>query len=264
MSKFELQEKVAIVTGGAGGIGSSIALEYARAGAKVVICSRNRDNLEKVAGQVRAAGGECLAIPTDVTLPQEVERLVRQTVDRFGRLDILVSCAGDCSFSKPEEISPDAWNSSILLNLNATFYCCAAAGKVMKAQRGGKVINISSAVSLKGDPLLAPYVAAKAGVIGLTKSLALAWAPYNINVNCIAPGRVTLPGDVPEGVPHEKHKQQETGTTAASGKPPSPLELPGRPEDVASLALFLASSASDLITGETLVVRGAEWASVYI
>ncbi len=250
MSKFELQEKVAIVTGGAGGIGSSIALEYARAGAKVVICSRNRDNLEKVAGQVRAAGGECLAIPTDVTLPQEVERLVRQTVDRFGRLDILVSCAGGALHIKPpHELTLDEWNAGIALNLTGTFLCNIAAGKVMMAQKSGKIINISSTAGINLNPSMAHYAAAKAGVINLTKSLALAWAPYNINVNCIAPGFTETEAIRRMGVvPPEKGED---------GTPVPPLLRIPAPENVADLAVFLAAPASDHITGEVMVIRAA-------
>jgi len=267
MSRFELQDKVAIVTGGAGtahGIGRCIALEYAKAGANVVVAGRNRANLDKVTSEIRALGRESLAIATDVTVPEQVDNMVKQTVDRFGRVDILVNNAGGSSFNKPEDVSPAVWNEHIVLNLNATFYCCAAAAKIMIEQNSGKIINISSTASIKGEPMMAPYAAAKAGVISLTKSLALAWAQHNINVNCIAPGKVALPDRPLEGISEEEYVKQKEAETAADGTPVPSLQLPGKPEDIAHLALFLASAASDLITGEVMVIRGAEFASVYI
>jgi len=266
-SKFELQDKVAIVTGGSGtthGIGKCIALEYAKAGANVVVASRNQENLDKVANEIRALGRESLAIATDICIPEQVESMVKQTVDMFGRVDILVNNVGGSSFSKPEDVSPDVWNDHMVLNLNATFYCCAAAGKVMIKQKSGKIITISSTASIKGEPMMAPYAAAKAGVISLTKSLALAWAQHNINVNCIAPGKIALPDHPLEGIGQEEYQKQKEVKTTADGTPVLPLQLPGKPEDVAHLALFLASAASDLITGEVMVIRGAEFASVYI
>jgi len=266
-SKFELQGKIAIVTGGSGtshGIGRCIALEYAKAGANVVVASRNQENLDKVAAEIRALGRESLAIATDVCIPEQVDNMVKQTVDRFGRVDILVNNVGGSSFGKAEDVSPDVWNDHMVLNLNATFFCSVAAGKVMIEQKSGKIINISSTTSIKGEPMMAPYAAAKAGVISLTKSLALGWAQHNINVNCIAPGGVALPDHSLEGIPDEEYAKQKKAETTADGTPLLPLQLPGKPEDVAHLALFLASAASDLITGEVLVIRGAEFASVYI
>ena len=265
MSKYDLQGKVAIVTGGAGtahGTGRCIALEYARAGANVVIADRSSEKLDEVASEIKALGREALIVVTDITVPEQVDNMIKQTVDKFGRIDILVNNVGGGAFNKPENVSPAEWVDHITLNLNATFFCCAAAGRVMIEQKGGKIINISSTTSIKGDPTLAPYASAKAGVNTLTKSLGLAWAEHNINVNCIAPGKVELPDHPLEGIAEEEYKKQKEAETNADGTPALPLMLPAKPEDIAHLALFLGSAASDLITGEIMVIRGAEWASV--
>ena len=250
MSIFELQGKVAIVTGGAGGIGSSIAMEYAKAGANVVVASRNREKLDKVAAEIKALGRESLAIATDVTVPEQVDNMVEQTVDRFGRVDIMVSCAGGAlHMKKPEDLTPDEWNAGIALNLTGTFLCDIAAGKVMIEQKSGKIINISSTAGINLNPTMAHYAAAKAGVISLTKSLAMVWAQHNINVNCIAPGFTATEAIRRMGVvPPEK---KEDGTPV-----PQLLRIPD-PENVADLAIFLASAASDHITGELMVIRAA-------
>ncbi|HEY90718.1 MAG TPA: glucose 1-dehydrogenase [Dehalococcoidia bacterium] len=250
MSVFELQDKIAIVTGGAGGIGSSIAMEYARAGANVVVASRNQEKLDKVAAEIRALGRESLAIATDVSVPEQVDNLVKQTVDRFGRLDIMVSCAGGAlHIKKPEELTPDEWNAGIALNLTGTFLCDIAAGKVMMEQKSGKIINISSTAGINLNPSMIHYAAAKAGVISLTKSLALVWAQHNINVNCVAPGFTATEGIRRMGmVPPDKKKD---------GTPIPPLLRIPEPENIADLAVFLASAASDHITGELFVIRAA-------
>jgi len=224
-------------------------LEYAKAGANVVVASRNQENLDKVAAEIKALGRESLAVATDICVSEQVDNMVKQTVDRFGRVDILVNNAGGAlSIKKAVELSPDDWNSIIALNLTGTFYCSVAAAKVMIKQKNGKIINISSRAGIKGSPSMAPYAAAKAGVINLTKSLATEWAQHDINVNCIAPGLIATEGIRRMGIiPSDKNDD---------GMPVPPLLLPGSPEDVAYLAVFLASAASDHISGETMVFRG--------
>ena len=250
MSIFELQDKIAIVTGGAGGIGSSIAMEYARAGSNVVVASRNQEKLDKVAAEIKALGRESLAIATDVTVPEQVDNMVKQTVDKFGRVDIMVSCAGSgLHMKKPEELTPDQWNAGIALNLTGPFFCNIAAGKIMMEQKSGKIVNISSTAGVNLNPSMAHYAAAKAGLINLTKTLALSWAQHNINVNCIAPGFTATEGIRRMGiVPPDK---KEDGTPV-----PQLLRIP-EPENIADLAVFLASAASDHITGELFVIRAA-------
>ena len=249
MSGLELRDKIAIVTGGAGGIGTCIALEYAKAGANVVVASRNQKNLDKVTAEIKALGRESLAVATDVCIPEQVNNMVKQTVDRFGRIDILVNNAGGAlSIKKVEELSFDEWNATIALNLTGTFLCSIAAGKVMIKQKGGKIINISSVAGVKGSPSMAHYGAAKAGVINLTVCLASEWAQHNINVNCIAPGLTATEGIRRWGVlPSNKN---EDGTLVPR------LLFPHDPQNVADLAVFLASSASDHISGELMVIRG--------
>jgi NAD(P)-dependent dehydrogenase (short-subunit alcohol dehydrogenase family) len=245
MSQFELANKVAIVTGGGTGIGRAIALNFAQAGANVVVASRKLENLQQVADEIKALGKESLAIATDIRIPEHVDNMVKQTVDKFGRIDILVNNAGAGFVCPVEEMSPKGWEVIININLNGTFLCSAAAGKVMLQQKKGKIINIASTSGLNGSPRLAPYGAAKAGVINFTKTLAREWAQHNINVNAIAPGPIET-----EGVRTQKILTDET-----SEKTP-PLERPVSPEDVAYAAIFLASEASNHITGETIPVRG--------
>lgn len=248
MSKFELQEKIAIVTGGAGGIGTCIAMEYARAGANVVVASRNQENLDKVAADIKALGRESLAIATDITVPEQVDNMVKQTVDKFGRLDIIVNNAGGGSSMKKAEDTPyDEWVRLVDFNLTGTFVCCMAAGKQMIDQQGGKIINISSIAGTKGNPGMLHYSAAKAGVISLSTNLSFMWAQHNICVNTIVPGLIATPV-------LRKYKVIPPDTDK-EGNPVPRLDLPPEPEEVADLARFLASEAADSITGEQIPIR---------
>jgi 3-oxoacyl-[acyl-carrier protein] reductase len=241
-----MQDKVAIITGGAGGIGSRIAREFARCGAHVVIASRTRERIEQVAEEVRGLGREALAITTDVTDPAQVARMVDQTVERFGSIDIMVNNAGGAMFIKaPEELLPEEWNAAIALNLTSVFLCSAAAGKVMMKQSGGRIINISSVAGIRYSPQFVHYGAAKAAVINLTKSLAVSWARHSINVNCIAPGLTATEG-VADWLPPRHRKD---------GTPVPALEYPPDPQHVAELAAFLASPASAHISGELFPIR---------
>lgn len=263
MSKFELTGKVAIVTGGGGtahGTGRSIALSVADAGAKVAVAGRHREALDGVVAEIRERGGEAAAIPADVTDPAQVESMVAATLDAFGGVDILVNNAGGITFGKPEKITPDAWAASIALNLNSTFFCCTAAARQMIDRQGGKIVNIASSSGIKGEENAPHYAAAKAAVINLTRSLAISWAIHNINVNCVAPGSVEVPGRPVPGMPEDEYLKRRRLQSAEGAKP---LQLPGKPKDIANAVIYFASAGSDLMTGETLVVRGSEWASAY-
>ncbi len=245
---FGLQDKVAIVTGGAGGIGTRIAREYAKAGAHVVVASRKQENLDKIAEEIRGLGRKALAIATDVCIPEQVDNLVAKTVEELGRLDIMVNNAGGALHIKPpEELTPEEWRAGIALNLDSVFVCSAAAARVMIRQQSGNIINISSVAGIKQVPNFVHYGAAKAGVINLTKSLAASWAKHNINVNCIAPGLTATEG-VADWLPTTKKKD---------GTPVPPLEFPADPEHVAHLAVFLASEAAERITGEVIPIRAS-------
>jgi len=248
MSKFELRGKTAIITGGAGGIGTCIANEYARAGANVVVASRNRENLDKVAADIKFLGAESLAITVDITDPDQVDSMVKETVDTFGGLDVIVNNAGGgASMKKAEDTPYDEWVQLIDFNLTGTFVCCMAAGKQMIAQNSGKIINISSTAGTKGNPGMLHYSAAKAGVISLSNNLSFMWAEHNINVNTILPGLIATPMMRKYGV--------IPGDTDEEGNRVPRLDLPPEPEEVADLALFLASEASDSITGEAIPIR---------
>ena len=250
MVQFELSNKVAIVTGARGGIGKVIALEFAKAGADVAVCDRIVDDgrLESVAEEIKSLGRHSLAVATDVRIPEEVDNLVKQTVDRFGRIDILVNNAGGSFVCLVEEMTPNGWDTIININLKGTFLCSQAAGKVMIQQKKGKIINIASADGINGSPRMAHYGAAKAGIINFTKSLAVEWAQYNINVNSIAPGPIETEAADTLGRLTPEERQEQTKAI--------PLKRRGRPQDVAYAALFLASEASSYITGETIVVQG--------
>ena len=248
MSQFDLTDKIAIVTGGGTGIGRGIALAFARAGANVVIASRNRENLEKVAAEIRELGRESLVVPTDVCIKEQVENMVEQTMEKFGRIDILVTNSGigdTLRVSTMEELSPEAWRATIDVNLTGAFICSTAVGRVMIKQQRGKIINMASVVGIYANPILSDYSASKAAVINMTRSLALGWAQHNINVNGIAPGAIYTER-------HHKNKK----TVNDDGTPIPRLQLPGNTQDVANLAVFLASEASDYISGETIGIMG--------
>ncbi len=248
MSQFDLTNKVAIITGGGTGIGRGIALEFAKAGTDVVVGSRKQANLDSVAEEIKALGRQSLAIATDVRIPEQVDNLVKQTVDRFGRIDILVNNAGASFMCPVEQMTPNGWDTIININLKGTFLCCRAAGKVMIQQKNGNIINIASVAGVDGSPRMAHYGAAKAGIINFTKSLAVEWAQHNINVNCIAPGLIETEG--------AKTQMELSPEVLAERMKAVPLERMGRTEDIAYTAIFLASEASRFLTGETIIVRG--------
>ena len=246
-SPFDLKDKVAIVTGGGTGIGRSIAIEFARVGADVVVASRKLENLEKVVAEIRGLGRQAMAIATDVRKPEDVDNMVQKTMEQFGRIDILVNNAG-ASFRCPlEDMSPGGWDAVVGIDLKGVFLCSRAAGKVMIQQKKGKIINISSIAGVYGSPMMVHYGAAKAGVINLTISLASEWAKHNILVNCIAPGPVITEG------------YQGVRTAGGIGDLPpgsNALNRWGQPEEIAYAAIFLASEASSFVTGETICVDG--------
>ncbi len=243
-----LDGKVALITGGSRGIGKSIAMTFAEAGANVVIASRTQKYIDRTADKIRELGRKSLAIATDVCIPEQVDNMIKQTVDNFGRLDIMINNAGSGIATEPQEISIKEWNEIIALNLTGVFLGCIAAGKVMIEQKQGKIINIASTAGVKGSPGMLHYSVAKAGVIMLTNNLAASWAEHNINVNCIAPGLTATERVIKWGIlPPDKNED---------GTPVPRLLRPPVPKNIADLALFLASSASDHITGELLIIRG--------
>ncbi|MGI9234713.1 MAG: SDR family NAD(P)-dependent oxidoreductase [Woeseiaceae bacterium] len=248
MSKLSLSGKTAIVTGGAGGLGRSMVATFAEAGANVIVASRNQENIETEAAKIRDKGQSALAIAVDVTDAGQVDNLISKTVDEFGSVDVIVNNAGRWGGSHEAEDTPlDEWRNVVDQNLTGVFIPCVAAGKQMIKQQSGKVINIASTAGTKGNPFMLHYSAAKAGVISLTNNLAYMWAKHNINVNCILPGLIATDELKGYGI--------IPSATYDDGNPVPRLELPPDPKNVADLALFLASPASDALTGELYPIR---------
>ncbi len=245
---FDLQDRVAIVTGGGTGIGRAISEALAQSGAHVAICSRRMEHLEATANKIEAMGRGSLALTCDVRKEDQVVAVVEQTVRKFGRLDILVNNAGASFVCPIEDVSLNGWNAVFGINVTGTFLFSKAACKEMKKQDKGVIINIASIAGRDSSPMMTPYGAAKAAVINLTKALAVEFAQYNIRVNCIGPGLI-----ITEAV------QQQMGITPESTKERFqgvPLGRWGNPEEIAWPVVFLASDASSYMTGETIYIDG--------
>lgn len=251
LSTLSLEGQVAIITGGGTGIGRAIALEFAEAGADVVVAGRRRALLEEVAEEVRALGRRCLAVQTDISKKADVDNLVQRMMDEFGKIDILVNNAGIIIRRPLLETTEDEWDKVIDIDLKGYWLCCQAVGKRMVERKKGNVINVSSTSGLSSRSGSSPYNIAKAGVFMLTRGLARELADYNIRVNAIAPAWV------------------ETEMTQRSWSDPDALkrieaEIPlGRlaePGDIIGSALFLASDASSYITGHTIIFDGGLYA----
>jgi NAD(P)-dependent dehydrogenase (short-subunit alcohol dehydrogenase family) len=189
---MQLQDRVAIVTGGGTGIGKGIAQAFAEEGCTVVIASRSETRLHAAAADLRASGAEILPIPTDVTVESQVQALFAQTMARFGRLDILVNSSGAFDGGPIEEISLAAWNTVIGANLTGPFLCIREAFPIMKAAGGGRIINIGSISAQRTREQMAPYTASKFGIWGLTQAAALEGRPYGIAVSCLHPGNIAV------------------------------------------------------------------------
>jgi NAD(P)-dependent dehydrogenase (short-subunit alcohol dehydrogenase family) len=241
-----LKDKVCLITGAARGLGEAIAREFHQAGALLALCDLNGEAVEKLAGSLDSSGRTVLARRADVTAEAEVQAAVDEAVQRFGRIDVLVNCAGIIKHSPIEQMSLEAFESVLRVNLTGTFLFCRAVVPVMKKQGRGKIVNIASLGGRTGRPGVGVnYAASKAGVIGLTQTLAREVGPAGIYVNAVAPGPILT--ELTRQVGPEVFAKWNAGRV---------VDKDGLPEDVAQAVLFLASARSDWITGVTLDING--------
>ena len=248
MRLFDLEGRVAVVTGGNGGIGLGMAKGLAEAGASIVVAARNAEKNAAAVKELEALGAKAVAVPTDVTDEASVAALVKATTDRFGALHILVNNAGTNVRKQPQDYSLADWHKVIDTNLTSAYLCSHACYAPMKAAGGGKVVMIGSMTSIFGLPFASAYGATKGGIVQYGKALASAWAADNIQVNSVLPGWIDT--DLTRAGRREVkglHERVEARTPAGRW---------GTPDDFAGIAVFLSSAASDFITGASIVVDG--------
>jgi 2-deoxy-D-gluconate 3-dehydrogenase len=243
---FSLEGRVALVTGGNGGIGRGMALGLAGAGARVVIAARDEAKSERVVAEIKEQGGAAVGIGCDVTRRADLERAVRSAQETFGGLHILVNNAGIAGGGPPAQIAEDVWDLVLDTNLKAAFQAAQAAYPLLR-ESGGKVINIASEYALFGSSNVLPYSASKGGIVQMTKSLAIAWAPDRIQVNALIPGWIRTALTAP--IQHLPEWRDAIVRRTPAGRF-------GEPEELAGAAIFLASRASDFVTGISLPVDG--------
>ena len=253
IEKFSLKGKSGIVTGGGSGIGKGIATGLVQAGAEIVIIGRRKERLEEAAQEIRRFGGPVIPVQADISKMGDIRGLVNRTVKEFGKIDFLVNNAGTIRRNPPEDYSEEDWDEVININLKGSFFLAqAVAREMISRKRRGKIINISSIVAVGGARRIPAYAASKGGLMQLTKSMANDWAQYNILVNAIGPGWVNT--ELTE--PLRQDEERFAGITNRI-----PLGRWAEPEDLAGVAIFLASDASDYITGQTIFVDGG-WLSM--
>ncbi len=242
---FHLKEKVAVVTGAAKGIGKAIALVFAQKGADLILVDFDKE-VDQILKQIETMGQRAVTIKGDITKSETLQKILNVGLEKFGKIEILVNNAGISRLDNAENLSEKDWDDVIAVNLTAQFRLSQIIGRQMIQQRYGKIVNIASKAGLVALPKHAAYMASKAGLIGVTKILALEWAPYNVNVNAIAPTVILT----------EMGEKAWAGEVGDEMKKKIPIGRFGYPEEVAASALFLACDASNLITGETLVIDG--------
>ena len=246
---FRLDNKACIVTGAGRGLGQQMALSLARAGADVVCAARTREQIDETAALVRETGRRAVAVPTDVRSSEQIDALVAACRAEFGRLDVMVANAGGgggAGGKSPEEASDDDWHDTLETNLSSAYYCARAAIGPLRDVGGGAIITVASGTGMRGYATGWAYAAAKAGVIALTRSLAVIYSREQIRVNCIVPGFIAQRPPRDEA---EAERRARQGRFIPSGRV-------GRAEELGPLAVYLASDASSYVTGETFVIDG--------
>jgi 2-deoxy-D-gluconate 3-dehydrogenase len=248
MKLFDLSGRVAIITGGNGGIGLGMAKGMAEAGATIVVAGRDAAKNTAAVDEIRSAGGQASAIPVDVLVEASCRALIADTLKAHGRLDILVNNAGMSIRKQPEDYELAEWHTVLDSNLTSAFLCSQAAYPAMKKGGAGKIINIGSMMSIFGAPFATAYAASKGGMVQMTKSLATAWAKDGIQVNAILPGWI-------DTALTRRAREQVAGLHESVLKR-TPAARWGVPDDFAGIAVFLAAPASDFVTGAAIAVDG--------
>jgi NAD(P)-dependent dehydrogenase (short-subunit alcohol dehydrogenase family) len=246
----ELEGKVAMVTGGSRGIGRAIAVALAQAGADVVLAARGPEDLERASKEIEAEGRRALAVPADVTDPEQVRQLVDRTVEEMGTIDILVNNAGGAPFlSTVDSIREDGFEKYLRLNFTSAFYCTKAAARILLEKGSGCVINVASVAGLTASPGLTYYGAAKAALINFTRTVAREWASSGVRVNAIAPGWIET--DLNVGARQDPNFYETIRSSIPMGRW-------GQAEEVAAVARFLATDAASFMTGSVIIVDGGQ------
>jgi len=245
--QVNLTGKVAIVTGGSKGIGKASAIGLARAGAKVAVISRTKKDLEEVKQEIEENGGTGWAVACDVRNTEDIEKMVEEVMQWQGKIDILVNSAGINIQETAEEVKEESWDKVLDINTKGTFFCCQAVGREMIKAKQGKIINITSTMARVGFYRRAAYCASKGAVEQFSKVLAVEWAPYNIQINNVAPTFIKTPLTEPMFEDAEFYNEVVSRI---------PLGKVGETDDVVGAVLFLASDASDFITGSSVMVDG--------
>jgi NAD(P)-dependent dehydrogenase (short-subunit alcohol dehydrogenase family) len=251
-----LENRVAVITGSANGMGKAMALRFAREGCDIAVVDLQLDSANKVVEEIKSGGGKAIAIRADISKSKEIKSMIEASIQTFGKIDILVNNAGAAGGGSLEASDEDEWDQVLALNLKGAFLACKAAVPHMKKQRYGKLIFVSSMGAVRPSVSVLAYHSAKAGIIGLTRNLAFELAPFNIYANCIVPG----PIETPFWDPLSKGMSAEQKKTffAALAKKEVPLGRMGTPEDIAGPALFFASELSSYVTGQVMCVAGGQ------
>lgn len=247
---FDLKDKVAIVTGARRGMGRTHALALAQAGAKVVVSDISEADCQSVVKEIEKEGGEALAVECDVTKKKDIDEMIQVALEKWGKIDILVNNAGIAQFKPFLELTEEEWDRTLDINLRGYFLCAQAAAREMAKQKAGAIVNIASVVMGQvgvGSPNIAHYCASKGGIVAMTEALAVELAPLNIRINTVSPGMI----ETPMIEPIKQGKETTEGMMARI-----PMKRAGKPEEISSVVVFLASDAASYMTGATVVADG--------